>query len=968
MNRKASSGQTLLDIAKNSVDAFIKYRQRDPTSRTDRYMLLTTDSPYNIKVDWETSKTMDNFYREMRNLSSTTETNLGEAITKSFDLLNVHRAINGIDNYGQGRLPWLYDFFSMVILVTDGEIPQSEMKRANISRAKKFSNSKPTSPVANFANDNLINSFKMKESKFKIYELTKDPYRWDQRLFTLVLKVPSEPVPFKNRFSTPAPIEHQMSTEHQHPLFRYDDSNSTVPFDKILNSPANPLTTVTQHTGGHSYFIDSKRKMTQSIEHLVQKIQCGVIVHFKTAIPRAANQISEALFTQINQKLKPDTRKMLILKTKVNSSTAFPGHWPIPETFLPDVASNNPNRRELKIPLRRSHPMISLYCVPKEQLLIQNFAFDKYELENSDFSRQIIEILQTHSGADAANACFYVYILGCDGRNVDYNNIYDKDGSNSSGPKDSKSQNLFNNTENQYQYLDLKTLPPPFGYIKPNSNLTGVNLFVMPYDFPVLLPLIDKLMEKIRSGQALDYSWRKDFDSYIKRCPVYYIKHLKAALKAIQAPADLINENIGRHRLPLEAEQQLREMRVMAQKEAQSWRRHLVSVNGNDVRDGPPSNVKQSVRLKSILGEDEFLYRNFGNFSLQQIKPSRRCYYPYLDPYHIPRSDLLNQLTRMRRNVHAILTQHQLVETAEFMEIRRSKDISQMGNFEDRMKSMVPPLREVKDKVTTVRQKTFGNPFKRKSVSTRDNNQISYDEGIDEITGEVKQGPGAKKKRMPMTFSQWKEARKSEGGVPKVVGPRERYTKLYNQDLDTEVQNFTENSIDFNEAIPGRNDSPEGFNQISRSTADSGISSENSSVKTLFKPTAGLGVGRLGLSAGPISQNIKNVEKFKISIQNIKKLIRQPGNNHVLKSRIKREMGVFKCDIVMERKLIEATIALACEFKRNVIIDYFMNLIRIYEERDKLRFNEFLLFIFLWPGLSCQMSKFRFRNISWIKK
>ena len=62
MNRKSSSGHTLLDQAKNAADNFIKFRQRDPTSRTDRYMLLTTDVPYNIKVDWETSnKTMDNF-------------------------------------------------------------------------------------------------------------------------------------------------------------------------------------------------------------------------------------------------------------------------------------------------------------------------------------------------------------------------------------------------------------------------------------------------------------------------------------------------------------------------------------------------------------------------------------------------------------------------------------------------------------------------------------------------------------------------------------------------------------------------------------------------------------------------------------------------------------------------------------------------------------------------------------------
>lgn len=33
----------------------------------------------------------------------------------------------------------------------------------------------------------------------------------------------------------------------------------------------------------------------------------------------------------------------------------------------------------------------------------------------------------------------------------------------------------------------------PFGYLKASSSLTAVNLFVMPYNYPVLLPLLGEL-------------------------------------------------------------------------------------------------------------------------------------------------------------------------------------------------------------------------------------------------------------------------------------------------------------------------------------------------------------------------------------------------------------------------------------------------------------------------------------------
>ena len=93
-----------------------------------------------------------------------------------------------------------------------------------------------------------------------------------------------------------------------------------------------------------------------------------------------------------------------------------------------------------------------------------------------------------------------------------------------------------------------------------------------------------------------------------------------------------------------------------------------------------------------------------------------------------------------------------------------------MGLFEDRMKNMVQPLRPIKDKKETVRQRTFGNPFKRKSVSQKDS--MSYDEGID--LDDSNRNP-MKKKRMAMNFKSWMKLRNEEGAnLPsrrfKVVG------------------------------------------------------------------------------------------------------------------------------------------------------------------------------------------------------
>ena len=35
----------------------------------------------------------------------------------------------------------------------------------------------------------------------------------------------------------------------------------------------------------------------------------------------------------------------------------------------------------------------------------------------------------------------------------------------------------------------------PFGYLKASTNLLSVNLFILPYNYPVLLPLLDELFK-----------------------------------------------------------------------------------------------------------------------------------------------------------------------------------------------------------------------------------------------------------------------------------------------------------------------------------------------------------------------------------------------------------------------------------------------------------------------------------------
>jgi integrator complex subunit 6 len=128
------------------------------------------------------------------------------------------------------------------------------------------------------------------------------------------------------------------------------------------------------------------------------------------------------------------------------------GFWPLPEAFWPDM--NAPS-----LPQRSAHPSLRFTCLSAEPMIIDNLPFDKYELEPSPLTLYILARRQP-------KACWQVHVQGS-ARSV----------VTGSGAEAFTGH--------------------PFGYLKASTNLLSVNLFVLPYNYPVLLPLLDELFKVI---------------------------------------------------------------------------------------------------------------------------------------------------------------------------------------------------------------------------------------------------------------------------------------------------------------------------------------------------------------------------------------------------------------------------------------------------------------------------------------
>ncbi|XP_041975275.1 integrator complex subunit 6 [Aricia agestis] len=678
MNQRAYLGgrPTLLDVAKGAVETFVKVRQRSPESRGDRYMLLTFEEPpANIKAGWK--ENLATFINELKNLQCLGLTTMGAALKHAFDVLNINRMQTGIDTYGQGRCPFYLEP-SVIVVITDG--------------------GKLTSNAGIQEEFNLPMNCPIPGS-----ELTREPFRWDQRLFSLVLRLAGTPA-----------VERDIG---------------------LVPSDSSPIDAMCEVTGGRSYCITSHRMLMQCIDSLVQKVQSGVVINFEKIGPDpppidAGNtkEGEDEVNPEADKEMDVDgdrngrwnggpyqtgmppnqpsnvpqawhsCRRLIYVPRTVSQKGFAVGFWPIPESFRPD-----PNAPTL--PPRSAHPVVKFTCASQEPMVIDNLPFDKYELEPSPLTQFILARKQP-------TVCWQVFVAN-------------------SGCKNSE-------------------VSHPFGYLKASTNLTCVNLFVLPYNYPVLLRLLDDLFKVHRCKPTPE--WKLAFQQYLDRMPSYYVTPLRRALTKMGASAPLVQSLIPDtqdNSLSFSVLNYLKRLKNQAKIEFEKLCADVInkasSSNSQKVAESvrvmPRSPLKKDLTTHPCL-QDKFTalrdqLNEFGGFVVGLSRGRHKAAaHTYRNPFDIQRRDLLDQVVRMRANfLQPSLAHTRLVDEDSV----HSMPVAQMGNYQEYLKRMVPQLREIESQ--PVRQHMFGNPFKI------DKRMMMVDEADIDPLGAVRGGGGAGGKR-----------------------------------------------------------------------------------------------------------------------------------------------------------------------------------------------------------------------------
>ncbi|XP_021573792.1 integrator complex subunit 6-like isoform X5 [Carlito syrichta] len=778
MNQRTDLGTSYLDIAKGAVELFLKLRARDPASRGDRYMLVTYDEPpYCIKAGWKENHAT--FMSELKNLQASGLTTLGQALRSSFDLLNLNRLISGIDNYGQGRNPFFLEP-SILITITDGN------KLTSTGGVQEELHLPLNSPLPGS-------------------ELTKEPFRWDQRLFALVLRLPGV-----------------ASTE--------PEQLGSVPTDESA------ITQMCEVTGGRSYCVRTQRMLNQCLESLVQKVQSGVVINFEKTgpdpLPVGEDGLMDSSRPSNSFAAQPWHSCHKLIYVRPNSKTGVPvGHWPIPESFWPD--QNLPS-----LPPRTSHPIVRFSCVDCEPMVIDKLPFDKYELEPSPLTQYILERKSPHT-------CWQVFVT-------------------SSG---------------KYNELGY-----PFGYLKASTTLTCVNLFVMPYNYPVLLPLLDDLFKVHKLKPNL--KWRQAFDSYVKTLPPYYL--------LTKLESERILASVGK-RPPQEIGIKVKNHSGggMSLTHNKNFRKLLKEITGETAPRLTELNTKEFAGFQvGLLNKD--------------LKPQT-----YRNAYDIPRRGLLDQLTRMRSN---LLKTHKFI-VGQDEDSLHSVPVAQMGNYQEYLKTLASPLREI-DPDQPKRLHTFGNPFKQ------DKKGMMIDEADEFVSGpqnKVKR-PGepnspmsSKRRRNATVILDVHEEKMENGQTPpdcflsKSVSPELMNMAgvgISSNPLDSLSDNFTNISKNGLPHKPGSNALIGGSKDYNLS-ADDRKDRVASTLETMPNTLQITPAMAQGINADIKHQLMKEVRKFGRKYERIFILLEE-----------------VQGPLEMKKQFVEFTIKEAARFKRRVLIQY----------------------------------------------
>ncbi|CEF69313.1 Integrator 6 [Strongyloides ratti] len=330
MAARTWKGTTLLDEAKVWIDSFVKARLKDQVfSKVDKFLLYTSEEAVrHQKVILKDSGLL--FFDQLRLIKPCGRANFPGAAEQIFNYIHLTRKLNGCDRFGYGRSPQLLHD-TVIIHVTDG---------LSVIRGEGLT---------------------INQTADSLQEFYDQPFRWDQKFFTLVFRI-SGIAPTKKQY-------YQISNIECDPYYE--------PF--------------CQSVGGRSFVITHVGMLNTITEHIFHRAGCvGAFVKFDLAGFSFSNEIDKK---NITKSLK--TQPVLI---REHRNLKVFGGWLIPENFWPgDVKDKFPTRPVNPTLVTRSDNSFNFTDS-------FDFPFDKYELEPCLLSNIMLKTVVENSKNSMGNS------------------------------------------------------------------------------------------------------------------------------------------------------------------------------------------------------------------------------------------------------------------------------------------------------------------------------------------------------------------------------------------------------------------------------------------------------------------------------------------------------------------------------------------------------------------------------------
>ncbi|RKP40193.1 hypothetical protein BJ085DRAFT_37623 [Dimargaris cristalligena] len=305
-------GLSHLDCAKSGIEYFIKKRNNQ---RDDKFMLLTyEEGPESIKARIRDPPPY--LLDQVKNLRAYDMFNGGVALGTIFDQLNLYRNLQDMDTFGLGRRPWASEP-ALILWFTDGRTmiqPNGSSDKLNIPGL--------VSPGA---------------------ERYLEPFRWDQRLFTIYLNaIPQLPA-----------VEPQ------------------------INAMCDVM-------GGASIHVSTLRSLQQSIDTMLGMAKPSKeMVNNTPFIAQPHGVLVNFECMTSDPKVPPNARNFHRLISLIGSNGRNTGFFPIPEAYWPG--------EQAAPPARKAHPSILYHPVNAPVNIPGGFPFDKYTVDPCPMTQDLLK-------------------------------------------------------------------------------------------------------------------------------------------------------------------------------------------------------------------------------------------------------------------------------------------------------------------------------------------------------------------------------------------------------------------------------------------------------------------------------------------------------------------------------------------------------------------------------------------------